>query len=476
MIKRNSKATGDKKQETSINWGILVLFGALVVGYLAFGVLAKPGQSFALCNYDPNDPGSCQPRACYEPPSSCWGPSCTRCDYWCGDSVIQGGRGEDCDPPQSGVCTNSCKFWETDPPPPTVQCNNGRDDDGDGYVDAGDPGCDPDNLSTDNDETNNTTWYSIHIVDTNFGEAIHTVFGPHGQIRVANDFPAGSPSRWGNWIPGDEGYPGGALHGEGTYTLFIDSSNWNPPGWWDATIIAPVPRKNYIFMSEAGTRSVNWRVLYEMPPAPLDPTTPTVAPVGACATGSTGYNANISWTGTAASYGFYVDVSNDSGFTGYWRKTVASGLSTTAPAGFTPMGTASGALQFSAGVAYYARVTGSLGTSGSSSFSLPLCTYKACNWGTLTCDTFPGTSTDSCSTNAQCGVPPPTCNFTATPDRVVIPPPAASTLSWDCQNVTACQMDQGIGSVNASGTSGVSPTSTTTYHLTCTGNTLCRSA
>ncbi|MEK7110252.1 MAG: hypothetical protein AAB867_00140, partial [Patescibacteria group bacterium] len=177
MIKRNNQAAGDKERGANINWGVLALFGALVIGYLAFGVLAKPGQSFAICHYDPD---KCPPKNCYALPSVCSGDSCSKCDKWCGDKVIQSGRGEDCDPPQNGACTNSCKNWPTNPPPPTVQCNDGVDNDGDGYVDSGDPGCDPDNLSTDDDEANNTTWYSTHIVDTNFGKAIHTVFGPHG--------------------------------------------------------------------------------------------------------------------------------------------------------------------------------------------------------------------------------------------------------------------------------------------------------
>ena len=63
---------------------------------------------------------------------------------------------------------------------------------------------------------------------------------------------------------------------------------------------------------------------------------------------------------------------------------------------------------------------------------------------------------------------PPSCNFSASPSRIVRP--SGSTLAWDCLNATSCSIDQGIGSVSATqGTKSVYPTETRTYTLSCTG-------
>jgi YD repeat-containing protein len=46
---------------------------------------------------------------------------------------------------------------------------------------------------------------------------------------------------------------------------------------------------------------------------------------------------------------------------------------------------------------------------------------------------------------------------------------ASSTLTWSSTNATSCTIDQGIGTVNPSGTATVSPTATTIYTITATG-------
>jgi hypothetical protein len=72
---------------------------------------------------------------------------------------------------------------------------------------------------------------------------------------------------------------------------------------------------------------------------------------------------------------------------------------------------------------------------------------------------------------------PPSCSFTASENTVV--PPESSTLSWSCQNTTACTMTaNGTSTAISSGSDGdgsfggsttVSPSEYTLYELTCTG-------
>jgi hypothetical protein len=64
----------------------------------------------------------------------------------------------------------------------------------------------------------------------------------------------------------------------------------------------------------------------------------------------------------------------------------------------------------------------------------------------------------------------PVCIFSSNPAVVV--PPAKSTLSWICSNVTSCTIDHGIGALSnlATGSVQVGPGSNTTYTLTCAGS------
>ena len=64
--------------------------------------------------------------------------------------------------------------------------------------------------------------------------------------------------------------------------------------------------------------------------------------------------------------------------------------------------------------------------------------------------------------------PPPTVSFSVSPTSIIRG--GTSTLSWNVTgNVSSVSINQGIGSVAASGTRSVSPTSTTTYTITATG-------
>ena len=63
---------------------------------------------------------------------------------------------------------------------------------------------------------------------------------------------------------------------------------------------------------------------------------------------------------------------------------------------------------------------------------------------------------------------PTITSFTAKP--ATIQPGQSSTLSWNVANATSISIDNGIGTVSATGTLAVSPAATTTYKLTTTGS------
>lgn len=70
------------------------------------------------------------------------------------------------------------------------------------------------------------------------------------------------------------------------------------------------------------------------------------------------------------------------------------------------------------------------------------------------------------------GGPPPSCpTFTSSPRTVIVTPggSADATLLWQCENVTSCSIDQGVGAVSQSGSRQVSLDKTTTFTLSCSG-------
>src|SRR5213075_1001057 len=64
--------------------------------------------------------------------------------------------------------------------------------------------------------------------------------------------------------------------------------------------------------------------------------------------------------------------------------------------------------------------------------------------------------------------PPTVTSFGASPASIT--QGQSSTLSWAASNATSVTIDQGIGSVSASGTRAVAPATTTTYTLTATNS------
>ncbi|HJT70369.1 MAG TPA: hypothetical protein VJ731_09240, partial [Terriglobales bacterium] len=63
--------------------------------------------------------------------------------------------------------------------------------------------------------------------------------------------------------------------------------------------------------------------------------------------------------------------------------------------------------------------------------------------------------------------PQPTASLTASPDTV--DKGQSTTLTWQTSNATDVSIDNGVGSVQASGSQQVSPTDSTTYTLTAKG-------
>ena len=78
-----------------------------------------------------------------------------------------------------------------------------------------------------------------------------------------------------------------------------------------------------------------------------------------------------------------------------------------------------------------------------------------------------GTATDSVTVTVTAAPPAPTVSISANP--ATIQSGASSALTWSSTNATSCSINQGIGTVNTSGSITVSPTETTTYTITATG-------
>jgi hypothetical protein len=64
-------------------------------------------------------------------------------------------------------------------------------------------------------------------------------------------------------------------------------------------------------------------------------------------------------------------------------------------------------------------------------------------------------------------LPPPTATLTAAPASII--KGTCTTLTWATQNATSVAIDQGIGTVSASGTKQVCPIANTTYSITAIG-------
>ncbi len=76
-----------------------------------------------------------------------------------------------------------------------------------------------------------------------------------------------------------------------------------------------------------------------------------------------------------------------------------------------------------------------------------------------------GPNSQDCSAPA---CPVPSCsNFSASPSQIV--EGGQSTLSWSCANATSCSIDNGVGSVNTSGSTTINPVKTASYTLSCNG-------
>jgi OOP family OmpA-OmpF porin len=85
----------------------------------------------------------------------------------------------------------------------------------------------------------------------------------------------------------------------------------------------------------------------------------------------------------------------------------------------------------------------------------------------ITCTGEGGQASSSAPVNVT--MPPaPVCTLTVNPASVV--KGETAVLSWDCSNVTSCELAPGLGAVPASGSRTVTPADTTDYAITCTGD------
>jgi OOP family OmpA-OmpF porin len=86
----------------------------------------------------------------------------------------------------------------------------------------------------------------------------------------------------------------------------------------------------------------------------------------------------------------------------------------------------------------------------------------------LSCNGPGGTTTSSANiTVAAMAVPTPTSSLSVTP--LSIKRGETTTLTWNAQNVTNCDLQPGIGQVAAEGVKDITPTVNTTYLLNCSG-------
>ncbi|MGB8478746.1 MAG: alkaline phosphatase family protein [Acidobacteriaceae bacterium] len=85
---------------------------------------------------------------------------------------------------------------------------------------------------------------------------------------------------------------------------------------------------------------------------------------------------------------------------------------------------------------------------------------------TLTATSVNGTATSAATVTVHAN--PPTAKLTAAPTTIFVG--NSATLTWSTTNATSVSIDNGIGTVAASGSTTVSPTTTTTYTLTATGD------
>ena len=85
---------------------------------------------------------------------------------------------------------------------------------------------------------------------------------------------------------------------------------------------------------------------------------------------------------------------------------------------------------------------------------------------TLTATSVNGTATSAATVTVHAN--PPTAKLTAAPTTITAG--NSATLTWSTTNATSVSIDNGIGTVAASGSTTVSPTTTTTYTLTATGS------
>ncbi len=107
--------------------------------------------------------------------------------------------------------------------------------------------------------------------------------------------------------------------------------------------------------------------------------------------------------------------------------------------------------------------SGSKALSGSQSVS-----PNATTTYTLTCTGAGGSVTESASVNVTTPTPVPTITFTADPASIL--PNGTSTLAWSTSNVTFCvASDAWSGTKATSGTQDVTPSATSTYTLSCGG-------
>jgi trimeric autotransporter adhesin len=104
------------------------------------------------------------------------------------------------------------------------------------------------------------------------------------------------------------------------------------------------------------------------------------------------------------------------------------------------------------------------------SFQVRACANNNISWTNVVTESNYGNNCGTPTTiTVSAAVPPPSAALSASPASIVSG--NASTLTYSCSNATSASINQGVGTVStAGGTRSVSPTSNTTYVITCTNS------
>ena len=141
------------------------------------------------------------------------------------------------------------------------------------------------------------------------------------------------------------------------------TGNTNP-----GTLVASSGSMTLEFRSDCATNTTGWNASWVSNATTVTPTNLAVNGLGCPSLG-----VNLSWQNSGANW--YVDVSDDAGFSYFWNKAVSNLTSIGCPGGFALNTNPSSYLAFQPSTTYYWRVWDGTSQTGGSPFTTPNCVY-----------------------------------------------------------------------------------------------------